>query len=129
LIISMALSRWHCFLKYFLQTILWWCNIACNSIKFALGLKPLLKEWFLSSQISFVFPMLPCFCCYCWWCCFPFILGNYYCMSNPCDHGSCVSGNSDYKCNCFEGYFGRNCDIRKISFIPVDKQLNWYLLT
>ncbi len=34
-----------------------------------------------------------------------------FCSSNPCkSNGRCLSSNSSYRCECYDGYMGENCD-------------------
>jgi hypothetical protein len=39
---------------------------------------------------------------------------DYFCKSNPCKNGICISGHSDYSCNCSEGFYGKHCDVSKL---------------
>jgi len=32
------------------------------------------------------------------------------CLSNPCDHGTCIDGIDQYTCECQSGYEGEMCD-------------------
>lgn len=32
-----------------------------------------------------------------------------YCNPNPCHGGTCVAGETGYKCRCYEGYSGPQC--------------------
>ncbi len=39
------------------------------------------------------------------------------CSSNPCkSNGRCLSTNSSYRCECYDGYMGENCDGNKNIF-------------
>ncbi|CAF3912434.1 unnamed protein product [Adineta steineri] len=39
-----------------------------------------------------------------------------FCSSNPCkDNGRCLSEKSGYRCQCYEGYIGENCDVHVTS--------------
>jgi hypothetical protein len=34
-----------------------------------------------------------------------------FCVPNPCkSNGRCLSDQSGYRCECYEGYTGENCD-------------------
>ena len=33
------------------------------------------------------------------------------CRDNPCMSGQCIDLENDYRCDCFSGYAGRNCDL------------------
>lgn len=36
-----------------------------------------------------------------------FMIG--YCDFQPCTNGNCQATAEGYKCNCYHGYYGRNC--------------------
>ena len=40
------------------------------------------------------------------------------CRDNPCMSGQCIDLENDYRCDCFSGYAGRNCDLP----CPLDNQ-------
>ena len=35
------------------------------------------------------------------------------CSKNPCQNGHCIDLKNDYRCKCYPGYSGRNCDVKK----------------
>ncbi|UJR36701.1 hypothetical protein I4U23_029418 [Adineta vaga] len=39
-----------------------------------------------------------------------------FCSSNPCKkNGRCLSGKSGYRCQCYEGFTGENCEVRIVN--------------
>ena len=51
--------------------------------------------------------------------CFFFVEVDY-CSSDPCrGNGRCLSDQSGYRCECFEGYIGENCNGNPFVLLPV----------
>ena len=47
-------------------------------------------------------------------------LGVNVCNSNPCVHGNCSDSMVGYKCQCSNGYIGKNCNmIGKLANIEI----------